>query len=60
MRTLLVIGPEPPPVTGMEVATKAMIDELRAAGVPLARVDTAQRLAGAAAPVAGGAPRLPP
>ena len=41
MKTLLVIGPEPPPVTGMEVATRAMIEELRAAGVPLLRVDTA-------------------
>jgi glycosyltransferase involved in cell wall biosynthesis len=41
VKTLLVIGPEPPPVTGMEVATRAMIEELRAAGVPLLRVDTA-------------------
>lgn len=41
MKTLLVIGPEPPPVTGMEVATRALVDELRAAGVPLLRVDTA-------------------
>ena len=41
MRTLLVIGPEPPPLTGMEVATRALVEELRAAGVPLLRVDTA-------------------
>lgn len=40
-RTLLVIGPEPPPWTGMEVSTLAMLDELRAAGIPVARVDTA-------------------
>ena len=38
---LLVIGPEPPPWSGMEVSTKIMVDELRRAGVPFRRVDTA-------------------
>lgn len=36
-----MIGPEPPPLTGMEVAMRALVQELRAAGVPLLRVDTA-------------------
>src|SRR5437773_359521 len=40
---LLVIGPEPPPLTGMEVATRTLVDELRRAGVPVVRVDTADR-----------------
>jgi glycosyltransferase involved in cell wall biosynthesis len=38
---LLVIGPEPPPETGMEVATRTLLVELRRAGIPYVRVDTA-------------------
>ena len=40
-RALLVIGPEPPPWTGMEVSTLAMLNELRAAGIAVVRVNTA-------------------
>jgi glycosyltransferase involved in cell wall biosynthesis len=40
-KALLVIGPEPPPATGMEIATQALLAELRRAGVPYVRVDTA-------------------
>lgn len=40
-KALLVIGPEPPPATGMEIATRALIAELRRAGIRYARVDTA-------------------
>jgi glycosyltransferase involved in cell wall biosynthesis len=40
-KALLVIGPEPPPATGMEIATRALLAELRRAGVPFVRVDTA-------------------
>jgi glycosyltransferase involved in cell wall biosynthesis len=36
-----VIGPEPPPYTGMEIATRALLDELDAAGWRYLRVDTA-------------------
>jgi len=39
--SLLVIGPEPPPATGMELATQALLAELRRASVPVVRVDTA-------------------
>jgi glycosyltransferase involved in cell wall biosynthesis len=39
--SLLVIGPEPPPATGMELATQALVAELRRASVPVLRVDTA-------------------
>lgn len=38
---LLVIGPEPPPETGMEIATRALLAELRRAAIPYMRVDTA-------------------
>jgi glycosyltransferase involved in cell wall biosynthesis len=40
-KALLVIGPEPPPATGMEIATRALIAELRRFGIRYARVDTA-------------------
>jgi glycosyltransferase involved in cell wall biosynthesis len=40
-KALLVIGPEPPPYTGMEIATRALLDELDAAGWAYVRVDTA-------------------
>ena len=40
-RALLVIGPEPPPFTGMEIATRALLEELDAAGWAYVRVDTA-------------------
>ena len=36
-----MIGPEPPPWTGMEVATRALTDELTRAGIEFARVNTA-------------------
>jgi glycosyltransferase involved in cell wall biosynthesis len=39
--SLLVIGPSPPPATGMELATQAMVQELQAAGVSIVRVNTA-------------------
>jgi glycosyltransferase involved in cell wall biosynthesis len=38
---LLVIAPEPPPYTGMEVTTQALLEELRTAGISFERVDTA-------------------
>src|SRR5437763_510970 len=38
---LLVIGPEPPPATGMEVATQALLAELQRNSLPYLRVDTA-------------------
>jgi glycosyltransferase involved in cell wall biosynthesis len=38
---LLVVGPEPPPFTGMEVAMQALVAELRRASVPYLRIDTA-------------------
>lgn len=41
MKTLLVIGPEPPPAGGMETTTQALLAELRRAGIPYVRVDTA-------------------
>jgi glycosyltransferase involved in cell wall biosynthesis len=37
---LLVVGPEPPPFTGMEMATQALLAELRRASIPCLRVDT--------------------
>lgn len=40
-KALLVIGPEPPPATGMEIATQALLAELRRADIPVVRVDTA-------------------
>jgi glycosyltransferase involved in cell wall biosynthesis len=40
-RALVVIGPEPPPFTGMEVATQALLAELERASIPVVRVDTA-------------------
>lgn len=40
-KKLLVVGPEPPPHTGMEVATKALVHELRRAGIGVVRVNTA-------------------
>lgn len=40
-KALLVIGPEPPPATGMEIATQALLAELRRARIPVVRVDTA-------------------
>lgn len=40
-KKLLVIGPEPPPHTGMEVATRALVDELRRANIGVLRVNTA-------------------
>jgi glycosyltransferase involved in cell wall biosynthesis len=40
-KTLLVIAPEPPPFTGMELASQALIEELRAAGIRVERVNTA-------------------
>jgi glycosyltransferase involved in cell wall biosynthesis len=40
-KALLVIAPEPPPFTGMEVTTQALLEELRAAGIQVERVDTA-------------------
>lgn len=40
-KALLVIGPEPPPITGMELVTQALIAELRRVGIPYVRVDTA-------------------
>src|SRR5205814_1347255 len=40
-KRLLIIGPEPPPATGMELATRALVAELRAAGLPYLRLDTA-------------------
>jgi glycosyltransferase involved in cell wall biosynthesis len=39
-KVLLVIAPEPPPATGMELATQALLAELRRAGVPVVHVDT--------------------
>jgi glycosyltransferase involved in cell wall biosynthesis len=36
-----VIGPEPPPATGMELATRALMNELRRATIPFIRVNTA-------------------
>lgn len=39
--SLLVIGPEPPPATGMELATQALLAELQRASVSVLRVDTA-------------------
>jgi glycosyltransferase involved in cell wall biosynthesis len=38
---ILVVGPEPPPYTGMEVATQALVRELRAHGIRFVRVNTA-------------------
>lgn len=38
---LLVVGPEPPPFTGMEIAMQALVAELRRASVPYLRIDTA-------------------
>jgi glycosyltransferase involved in cell wall biosynthesis len=38
---LLLIGPEPPPLTGMEIATRSLVRELRRASIPFVRVDTA-------------------
>jgi glycosyltransferase involved in cell wall biosynthesis len=43
-RTLLVIGPEPPPATGMELATQALLAELGRIGIPYVRVDTADAM----------------
>jgi len=43
-KLLLVIGPEPPPATGMEIATQALVAELRRAGISYVRVDTADPL----------------
>jgi glycosyltransferase involved in cell wall biosynthesis len=43
-KVLLVIGPEPPPATGMEMATQALVAELRRAAIPYVRVDTADPL----------------
>lgn len=40
-KVLLVIGPEPPPPTGMELATEALLNELQQASIALARVNTA-------------------
>ena len=40
-RKLVVIGPEPPPLTGMEVATRALLLELQSASIPYLRIDTA-------------------
>jgi glycosyltransferase involved in cell wall biosynthesis len=40
MTRLLVIGPEPPPQTGMEVATRALVNELRAGAIHFVRVNT--------------------
>jgi glycosyltransferase involved in cell wall biosynthesis len=40
-RKLLVIGPEPPPWTGMEVSTLALLEELRRGGIAVSRVNTA-------------------
>lgn len=40
-KALLVIAPEPPPFTGMELTTHALLEELRAAGIPMERVNTA-------------------
>lgn len=39
--SVLVIGPEPPPATGMELATRALLEELRHADIRYERVDTA-------------------
>lgn len=39
--SILIIGPEPPPFTGMEIATRALLDELDGAGVLYHRVNTA-------------------
>jgi glycosyltransferase involved in cell wall biosynthesis len=43
-KALLVIGPEPPPATGMEIATQTLIAELRRAAIPYERVNTADPL----------------
>jgi glycosyltransferase involved in cell wall biosynthesis len=40
-KTILVIGPVPPPSTGMELATQALLAELARADIRFARVDTA-------------------
>jgi glycosyltransferase involved in cell wall biosynthesis len=40
-RALLLIGPEPPPATGMEIATQVLCVELRRARIPVVRVNTA-------------------
>jgi len=40
-QTLLVIGPAPPPWTGMEVATAALLEELDRAHIPTIHVNTA-------------------
>lgn len=39
-RKVLVIGPEPPPLTGMEMATRALVEEARRNDIPVVRVDT--------------------
>ena len=39
-RKILVIGPEPPPLTGMEMATRALVVEARRGEIPIVRVDT--------------------
>jgi glycosyltransferase involved in cell wall biosynthesis len=39
-RAILLIGPDPPPLTGMEIATQALVSELKRAGVAFRRVDT--------------------
>lgn len=39
-RKILVIGPEPPPLTGMELATRALVHEARRADIAVVRVDT--------------------
>lgn len=39
-RKILVIGPEPPPLTGMEMATRALVVEARLREIALVRVDT--------------------
>lgn len=41
MKSVLVVGPEPPPATGMEIATQTLLAELRRASVPYLRLDTA-------------------
>jgi glycosyltransferase involved in cell wall biosynthesis len=43
-KALLVIGPEPPPATGMEVATQALVAELDRASIQYIRVNTADPL----------------
>ena len=39
-RMILVIGPEPPPLTGMEMATRALLEEARRGEIPVVRVNT--------------------